>query len=142
MGTAVGVIVGALVGLGASVMIDSALLELEEFMNRDDFKREIIFAIRAARREFEEQYLGQPDSANPASPHGHFLFCKTWWCWLGERFLPARLLYAGEDNGSEWGLVRAGSVLWCRARRRGARLRRTGAIAGSGARRLGEAVKS
>ena len=68
VGTAVGVIVGALVGLGAGVMIDSALLELEEFMNRDDFKREIIFAIRAARREFEEQYLGQPDSANPASP--------------------------------------------------------------------------
>ena len=35
--------------------------------------------------------------------HGHFLFCKTWWCRLGERFLPARLLYAGKITGASGG---------------------------------------
>ena len=50
---------------------------------------------------------------------GIFLFCKTWWCRLEERFLPARFLYAGKIAGASGGLVRAGSVFWCRARRRG-----------------------
>ena len=37
----------------------------------------------------------------------------------GGAIFARKIVVRGEDNGSEWGLVRAGSVLWCRAQRRG-----------------------
>ena len=52
-GTAAGV-AGA---LGSAIVIDTLLLEAEEALNRGDFKRELVTAIREARREFEEQML-------------------------------------------------------------------------------------
>ena len=57
-GTAAGAFVGILVGIAGGVAIDGALLELEETLSREDRRREIIAAIREARREFETQYLG------------------------------------------------------------------------------------
>ena len=59
-GTAVGAFVGILAGIAGGVVIDGALLKLEETLSREDFRREIIAAIREARREFETQYLGTP----------------------------------------------------------------------------------
>ena len=57
-GTAAGAFVGILVCIAGGVAIDGALLELEETLSREDRRREIIAAIREARREFETQYLG------------------------------------------------------------------------------------
>ena len=67
-GTAAGAFVGILVGIAGGVTIDVALLELEETLSREDFKREIIAAIREARREFETQYLGTPGYSSPTIP--------------------------------------------------------------------------
>ena len=67
-GTAAGLVGGAVVGLAAGVAIDALLLELEETLGRDDFKREIVASIREARREFEEEYLGVPNSPKPVNP--------------------------------------------------------------------------
>lgn len=59
MGTAVGAVVGgAVAGASIGVAVDGALLELEEALSRDDFRRELAAAVREARREFEGQYLG------------------------------------------------------------------------------------
>ena len=68
VGTAAGLVGGTLVGLATSVALDALLLELEEVLNRDDFKREIVAAIREARCEFEEEYLGVQHSAKAAIP--------------------------------------------------------------------------
>ena len=68
LGTAAGFTGGAIVGLGTGIAIDGALLNLEEALSRDDFRREIVTAIREARREFEDQYLGTPAPPKPASP--------------------------------------------------------------------------
>ena len=68
LGTAIGATVGALVGLGTGIAIDAGLLKVEEALSRDDFRREIVTAIRKARREFENQYLGTPVPSKPASP--------------------------------------------------------------------------
>ena len=67
-GTAAGAFVGILVGIAGGVTIDVALLELEETLSREDFKREIIPAIREARREFETQYLGTLGLFEPNNP--------------------------------------------------------------------------
>ena len=68
LGTAVGAAGGAVVGLGAGVAIDGVLLELEEALSRDDFRRELVIAIHEARREIEDQMLGTPNHPKPASP--------------------------------------------------------------------------
>ena len=68
LGTAIGAAGGAVVGLGAGVAIDGVLLELEEALSRDDFRRELVIAIREARREVEDQMLGTPNPPKPASP--------------------------------------------------------------------------
>ena len=68
LGTAVGAAGGAVVGFGTGVAIDGVLLELEEALSRDDFRREIVIAIREARREIEDQMLGTPNPPKPASP--------------------------------------------------------------------------
>ena len=58
LGTTVGAIAGVFVAIGGGVAIDATLLELEEVLSRKDFKREFIAAIQEARREFENEYLG------------------------------------------------------------------------------------
>ena len=67
LGTAVGAVGGAVIGLGTGIAIDGALLELEEALSRDDFRREIVTTIREARREFEDQYLGTPAPPKPGN---------------------------------------------------------------------------
>lgn len=47
MGTAA----GAAGALGTAIVIDALLLEAEDALNRDDFRREIVGAIRETRRE-------------------------------------------------------------------------------------------
>ena len=68
LGTAVGVAGGVLVGIGTGVAIDGVLLELEEALSRDDFRREIVSAIRQAQREIEDEMLGTPNTPKLASP--------------------------------------------------------------------------
>ena len=54
-------------GFGTSIVVDGVLLEVEEALSRDDFKREIVSAIREARREIEDEMLGTgnpPKQAN------------------------------------------------------------------------------
>ena len=53
-----GTAAGAAGALGTTIVIDALLLEAEEALNRDDFRRELVTAIREARREFEDQMLG------------------------------------------------------------------------------------
>ena len=53
-----GTAVGAAGALGTTIVIDALLLEAEEALNRDDFKRELVTAVRDARRELEDQMLG------------------------------------------------------------------------------------
>ena len=67
-GTAAGAFVGILVGIAGGVAIDGALLELEETLSREDFRRKIIVAIREARREFKTHYLGTPGYSSPTTP--------------------------------------------------------------------------
>ena len=61
VGTAVGAIGGGLAGLVLGVTVDGALLKLEEAISRDDFERELVAAIRQARTEFADEYLGPAD---------------------------------------------------------------------------------
>ena len=60
-GTAVGAIGGGFAGLVLGVTVDGALLKLEEAISRDDFERELVAAIRQARTEFADEYLGPAD---------------------------------------------------------------------------------
>ena len=52
-----GTAAGAAGALGTTIVIDALLLEAEEALNRDDFRHELVTAIRDARRELEEQML-------------------------------------------------------------------------------------
>lgn len=70
-GTAIGAVVGGLVvGATIGVAVDGALLKLEEALSRDDFKRELVTAIREARREFEGFNIGQPSLPAPPDAGG------------------------------------------------------------------------
>ncbi len=68
MGAAIGsilpgvgtVVVGALGGVIGGLAIDGALLKLEEVISRDEFKKEILVAIREARVAFKARLLGTP----------------------------------------------------------------------------------
>ncbi|MDR0356297.1 MAG: hypothetical protein LBJ64_11295 [Deltaproteobacteria bacterium] len=51
LGTAVGTVAGILVGVGAAAITDLAMIKLEEAVNRDDFKKEILQAIEVQRLE-------------------------------------------------------------------------------------------
>ena len=57
-GTVAGAVAGTVIGITTGISIDGALLEIEEALSRDDFRREIVTAIREARRDFEDEYLG------------------------------------------------------------------------------------
>lgn len=53
LGTAIGAAVGGIIGgIAAGITIDKGLIEIEEWMNRDIFKAEIIQAIQEAQLEF------------------------------------------------------------------------------------------
>ncbi len=67
-GTTVGVVVGVFAAIGGGVAIDGVLLELEEVVGRENFRHEIVAAIREARQEFEDQYLGTPGYSNIPTP--------------------------------------------------------------------------
>jgi len=54
VGTAAGAVAGGLIGgVAVGVSVDKLLIELEEAMNREKFKREILAAIEEARAEFK-----------------------------------------------------------------------------------------
>ena len=59
VGTAGGAIIGGIIGgIVVGVSVDKLLIELEEAVNRDEFKREILSAINDARREFKAKLRG------------------------------------------------------------------------------------
>jgi hypothetical protein len=59
LGTAGGAVIGGVIGgLAAGVILDKALLMLEESLTREEFKREILSAIREARMEFKAGLKG------------------------------------------------------------------------------------
>ena len=61
VGNSVGAVAGILFGIGGGIAIDGTFLKLEEALARDEFRREIVAAIREARSEFEDEYLGTSD---------------------------------------------------------------------------------
>lgn len=64
-GTALGAVVGGLVGgVLAGISIDKALIELEEYVNREAFRADIVSAIEEARQEFKAS-LGQTTERHP-----------------------------------------------------------------------------
>ena len=67
-GTIVGAVVGIFAAVVGGVVIDGVLVQLEEVLGRDDFKRKIVAAIRETREEFEDQYLGTPSYSNSSIP--------------------------------------------------------------------------
>ena len=72
-GTVAGAVAGTVIGITTGISIDGALLEIEEALSRDDFRREIVTAIREARRDFEDEYLGPtqaPTSRFPGTSPG------------------------------------------------------------------------
>ncbi len=59
LGTAAGAIIGGIIGgIVVGVSVDKLLIELEEAVNRDEFKREIVSSIEEARREFKTRLEG------------------------------------------------------------------------------------
>ena len=59
LGTAAGAVVGGIVGgIVVGVSVDKLLIELEEAISREDFKREILSAIDEARMEFKAKLRG------------------------------------------------------------------------------------
>ena len=65
VGTAAGAAAGAAVGISAGVLLDGALLKVEEALSRDEHRREIVTIVREAHREFVDQYLGLPNRSEP-----------------------------------------------------------------------------
>jgi hypothetical protein len=56
VGGPVGAVVGGVIGgILAGISVDAMLLMLEEAVSREDFKREILSAIREAKREFKDE---------------------------------------------------------------------------------------
>jgi len=58
-GTAVGAVAGAAIGAAIGIATDKLLLELEEAMNREKFKNEIISAIEEVRNEYKGIIKGE-----------------------------------------------------------------------------------
>ncbi len=57
-GNVIGAVGGAVVGIVGGVAIDAALLKFEEILSRDEFRQQIVGAIREARSEFTAEYFG------------------------------------------------------------------------------------
>ncbi|MDR2353298.1 MAG: hypothetical protein LBF22_09105 [Deltaproteobacteria bacterium] len=51
VGTGVGAVVGTVAGLGAGLLIDKGLIELDEALNRQEFRQNLLNAIREQRNE-------------------------------------------------------------------------------------------
>jgi hypothetical protein len=58
LGTVVGGAVGVIGGLAAGVLVDGALLKLEELISRDEFRQKLLESIQEARAEFKARLLG------------------------------------------------------------------------------------
>jgi hypothetical protein len=59
VGTVAGAVVGGIVGgIAVGVSVDKLLIELEEAMNREEFKQEILSAINEARIDFKAKLRG------------------------------------------------------------------------------------
>ena len=56
----VAMVTGAIGGVIAGVVVDKLLLNLEEAIRRDDFKKEIIGSMRESRQKFKNELLGSP----------------------------------------------------------------------------------
>ena len=63
-----GTAAGAVIGFAASIVVDGVLLKAEEALSRDEFRREIVSAIRKAHRKFKDQMLGTGSPPKQASP--------------------------------------------------------------------------
>ncbi len=56
-GTLVGGVIGGVIG---GLLVDATLLKLEESISREEFKQEIVTAIREAKTEFKTKLFGHP----------------------------------------------------------------------------------
>ncbi len=66
IGTAIGAAVGGIVaGLVTGVTVDKLLLMLEEAMNRDEFKKELLNSIESARSDFKHKLQSIQSAASP-----------------------------------------------------------------------------
>ncbi len=56
LGTAVGAVIGAIIaGVAVGVAVDKTLIEVEEYLNREEFKHELLASIQEARTEFKAE---------------------------------------------------------------------------------------
>jgi phage tail tape-measure protein len=62
VGTAVGAVIGFIGGLVVGVSVDKLLIELEEAISREEFKKSILSAIDEARVEFKAKLKVQTSS--------------------------------------------------------------------------------
>ena len=62
VGTFAGGVIGLAVGLVSGVVIDYALINLEEFVSRDAFRKELLMAISDSRDEFKGTLFGGQDA--------------------------------------------------------------------------------
>lgn len=70
-GTAVGAAVGGLIGgIAAGLAVDAVLIELDEWVNRNEFRQQILDAIAEARREFQGLLSGESPVGTNVSPGG------------------------------------------------------------------------
>jgi len=53
-GGPLGMVIGALIGLAVGILTDEALLKLEEALDRDKFRQEIISSLEELRQEYKE----------------------------------------------------------------------------------------
>jgi hypothetical protein len=65
VGTVVGGIVGAAVGLATAVGVDKIMLEIEQAVNREAFRAEIISSLDEARSELKSHLLPPPEPTYP-----------------------------------------------------------------------------
>ena len=56
---------GMMGGVVAFLVIEALSLKLDEALNRDEFERQLVDAIREARLEFEQRYFGLSDDPPP-----------------------------------------------------------------------------
>lgn len=66
VGTTVGAVVGLIVGLATTVAVDAVLVEIEEAVNREQFKGEILRALAEARESLRFELLPE-DPAGPTN---------------------------------------------------------------------------
>ncbi len=71
VGTTAGAVIGGIIGgVLVGVSVDKMLIELEELINREAFRREIVSAVREARVEFKAKMPERKPSFSPISAFG------------------------------------------------------------------------